>query len=809
MRTLCFRLLILLALVTVSLRGFTQDSIPQIDEWKEIFQLRNKFYEGQLGSQYLMGLFDGQFVGPNNQTDFGLRTYTTAFDYLILGNNLLSVLINLGYTAENIKFIEAGKVPNTVPYELGCISFYSIADDKRWVDSVFSTKLGKMVAVDKPYYAKDSRLKIDSTNVEVKLCGVQTRIKVGKEIISDTLIIKPINGSGSWKDANNYDMIYEWMEVIFKATMDSFDVQKRPFSKHTPEDIKQCILQRFDTKKYLEATHRVEKELEYKISDPIGYEVFDLLHQPNGKIFRVKNYEIFRFFNDVYYRDYSSTPSKRNPVWYNAYQYDKDTERNAKGMIEFIRLSYGAGKYMMPTVIPGDLAAFTQFEGVVMYSSGTDRMSHSNKDDIWINTINGRMVDRNFFEYPAEQGILPLNDDGTVDRIYKIYSWKDRKLYWAYIYCGKHAGVRGGKPGKSFVDQVDNFRTQYNARDYWHFVDDVDYATDVKNRMPAFVQELQNYVNRVEGVSGKTIPSIKYSFKKPGDKKNEEITIVKTLRFNTDYTATLDPEGLIIPWEIIEIVDDRLVKTKHIKLDVLNEEIYLEDLEEYLLANDLAGSDVQKFNREYKKGQKNIEPVADTVESTTVYYNKQVFDLANTDDVKTLLDIILQDISSLEYQIPEQTSSIEWQRKRKVETLEAKLELMEEEGKTNTEDYANATKDYDLQKDLLQKMESKLTFLETSKEQLLELKFLYRDAYISNLQNNLGNIREKKSFINDQITKLIKERQTLEQEGKAGTPEYDLIVQSLKNKDSELLEIQEKENQLLQMIADQQNTNGQ
>ena len=96
----------------------------------------------------------------------------------------------------------------------------------------------------------------------------------------------------------------------------------------------------------------------------------------------------------------------------------------------------------MPSVIPRDLPNFTQFEGVVMYQKGTERGTFSNKDDIWINTINGRLVDRNLNEYPTEKGILPLNDDGTVDRIYKIYSWKDSKLYWAYIYCGKHAGVR-------------------------------------------------------------------------------------------------------------------------------------------------------------------------------------------------------------------------------------------------------------------------------------------------------------------------------------------------------------------------------
>lgn len=807
MSTFLHRIVLLCFLASISIYGKAQDSTAKIDEWKEIMKLRSKFYEGELGSQYLMGLFDGKFIGPNNQTDFGLRTYTTAFDYLILGNNFLSMLVNLGFSSDNIRFLEAGKVNGTSPYKLGCIQFYSIAEEKRWVDSVYSTKLGKMVPADKPFYAKNSHLKIDSTQVTVDMCGIMIRNKTGKQVSYDTLLIKPISGSGSWKDANNYDMIYEWMEVIFKANQDSFDIRKRPFSKKTPETIKQFILQRFDTKKYLDATGKRERDLDFVLTDQAGFDIFDLVHQPNGVIYRIPGYEVFRFFTDVYYRDISQPPTKKNPVWYCAYQYDQDVETNPKGMIEFIRLSYGAGKYIMPTVIPQNLKAFTQFEGVVIYQNGTDRMEHSNKDDIWINTINGRLVDRNLYEYPAEQGILPLNDDGTVDRIYKIFSWKDRKLYWAYIYCGKHAGVQGGKPGKSFVDQVDNFREQYNARDYWHFVADVDYDNDVKKRMPAFVQDLQNYVNKVAGVAGKTIPTITYKLKKPGEKKDTIIDI-KVLKFNTDYTATLEPDGLTIPWEIITITDDRLVKTKHIQMNVLNEDILLEDFEDYLLSTTLSGSEVQRYNREYRKMLKNQEPVQDTLVQTTIFYNKQVFDLTNSDDVKSLLDKIMLDIAGLEYQIPEQTAAIEWQRTKKVETQEAKLRQMEEDGKENTTDYKNVTADYNLQVSLLQKMESKLQSLEDKKTELQEQLIRFRGNYISDLQGNLTEIRNKKTFIQEQINRLENDRKRLEREGKSGTPEYEMLLQSIKNKDNEMKEVNEQENQLLQLIAEQQNIDG-
>ena len=114
--------LLLLALfitVLIPATAYGQDSIAQkkdFDEWQEIFKLRNKFKGGKYGSQYVMGLFDGKFVGPNDRTDNGNRTYTTAYDYLVLGDNLLSLLINLGYTADGVSFVSTEQVPSSHPY---------------------------------------------------------------------------------------------------------------------------------------------------------------------------------------------------------------------------------------------------------------------------------------------------------------------------------------------------------------------------------------------------------------------------------------------------------------------------------------------------------------------------------------------------------------------------------------------------------------------------------------------------------------------------------------------------------------------
>ena len=37
------------------------------DEWKEIFKLRSEFVKNQYGSRYVLGIFDGHFIGPNDE----------------------------------------------------------------------------------------------------------------------------------------------------------------------------------------------------------------------------------------------------------------------------------------------------------------------------------------------------------------------------------------------------------------------------------------------------------------------------------------------------------------------------------------------------------------------------------------------------------------------------------------------------------------------------------------------------------------------------------------------------------------------
>jgi hypothetical protein len=157
--------------------------------------------------------------------------------------------------------------------------------------------LGKQVPVEKRYLAKTSHLKIDSTWVDVDLAGISS--KKNKE---KTLLLPQIEGSGHWKDANNYDMAYEWMEYIFNQYKDAFDITRHQFSKYTPEEIQQCILQRFDAKKYMQQHNVEERDLSFDIKNSYGTDILDLVSYPNGTIVRFGQYEMFRFFTDVYRR---------------------------------------------------------------------------------------------------------------------------------------------------------------------------------------------------------------------------------------------------------------------------------------------------------------------------------------------------------------------------------------------------------------------------------------------------------------------------------------------------------------------------
>lgn len=294
-----------------------------------------------------------------------------------------------------------------------------------------------------------------------------------------------------------------------------------------------------------------------------------------------------------------------------------------------------------------------------------------------------------------------------------------------------------------------------------------DFIKDVKKKMPAFIHSIKDFTEKTSGIQGKTFPCIHILLTygdslKPSKEKNE----IKKLTFNNDFTATLDPEGLIIPREIEELVDERLNKTTRIKLNIMDSPVYLENLDDYLKVVKFGWLEVQRFNKKVKEEieKKNAIPVV--VERTEAVYNSQVYELLNTEEVKQLLDNIMQDISLMEYQIPEILQSIDWQKVNNVEHQEARLQILEDKNQTETDLYKKEKKEYEVQFALLERMEKNLANMVNEKALLKELVKEYRVNYIQNLESDLKKLQEKKGFINNLSGVLREQLNVLSAEGK-------------------------------------------
>jgi hypothetical protein len=805
----------------------------KIDEWKEIFKMRGEFAKNQYGSRYVLGVFDGRFIGPNNDDNYGIRTFTTAYDYLIFGNSLLSMLVNLGLTADNINLLASKDLKNHHPFNLGCISHYSITEVKTWVDSAYNKTIGKNVAVDKPFKSSIPHLGIDSAQVRSELAGFYFKTKEGKQTIYDTIVLPQIEGTGSWKDANNFDMAYEWFETFFIQYCDSLDIAKRQFSKKTPLDIQKIILQRFNTKKYLEDNLLSESDLSFRLTDLYKNDIFDILHQPNEKIIRVGNYELFRYFNDVYWRDINETVimkgrgkneageqvayanvwkpgDRKNPVWHCAFQYDKDREINPKsGLINFLMIPYGTKGRCMPTVIPNDIPPFSQFEGVVVWKEGCEKQGYSNKDDIWLNTLNGRMINRSFFTYDSEIGILPLNDDGTVDAIYKIYVWKDDKVYWAYIFCGKHAGVRGGKPGKSFVDQVDNFRKNYDFSDYWYFYKEVEFEKDVKKNMPAFISKLENLENKVVGIDGKTLPKIHIPIVTAVDKNPKKNKVDNYyILLNGDNTGTVYPDKINVIWKIEDYDDyiyNVLVKKKSVIINLGGQNIVLDDFDGFLKNNQFSGSEIRKANEQFVIYQQKNKKVSSD-ENLNESYNNRIFNLANSDETAKLIELIKEDLSAVQYEIPKAERTLEnWQDENQehMDALKNKMKELETNKKTKSDLYKATKEEYDKLKLSFDKKVYNSEKLAGKEEMLKELLLKCNERLNLNLDGDLSAIQAKINFLESERKKYETQLSQMKSAGKTSGDDYEQVKVSIQNKKQELIEAQDKKATLQRLIENQ------
>ena len=804
-----------------------------IDEWKEIFNLRSEFVKNQDGSRYVLAVLDGRFIGPNDQDNYGIRSYTTAYDYLIFGNNLLSILVNFGFTADKINFLSSKNITDHHPYSLGCIGHYTISEKKSWVDSSYNNTVGKNVAVDKPFKSSIPHLGIDSVQVKSDLAGFYIKKKVENKTVNDSIIFPQIEGTGSWKDANNFDLAYEWFETFFLNYCDSIDISQRQFSKKTPPEVQQCILQRFNTKKYLEQNGLTENQLSCKLIDHFKNDAFDMLHQPNEKILRMGNYEMFRYFNDIYWRDINEgvvmvgkgkneagelidyafvwkPGDRKNPIWHCAFQYDKDQEINPHSkLINYLMIPYGTKGRNMPTVVPNDLRPFSQFEGVVIWTQGCEKQGYSNTDDIWLNTLNGRMVNRNFFCYNYEVGILPLNDDGTVDGIYRIYVWKDSKEYWAYIYCGKHAGIRGGKPGKSFVDQVDNFRKNYNFSDYWYFYKEIDFEKDVVKIMPEFITKLESLEKKETGIAGKTRPKIKIPIisANPNNPKKPQVDNFYII-LNGENTGTIYPRKIHVMWKIEEYddyINNILVKKKSVILNIGGKNIILEELANYLKKTEFSGSDVRKANEQFETNLENANKKEEVINLNELY-NNHVYNLENSIETKNLIDIITEDLAAVRYELPKAERTLEVcqdENSDKIAALKKKLDELVAAKKTKKDIYITTKAAYDKLKETVDKKIYHYEKLLAKETMLVEMLQRCNERLIINLDNDLAMAQSRINFLESERKKYENQLNQLKADGKTMGDNYQQVKVSINNKKQELLEAEEKKTFIEQLMTNQ------
>lgn len=545
------------------------------------------------------------------------------------------------------------------------------------------------------------------------------------------------------------------------------------------------------------------------------------------------NYELFRYFNDVYWRDINETvimkgkrensagemepyaytwkPGERkNPVWHCAFQYDKDREINSRtGLISYLMIPYGTKGRCMPTVIPNDLPPFSQFEGAVIWKEGCEKQGYSNKDDLWLNTLNGRMINRSFFTYDSEVGILPLNDDGTVDGIYKIYVWKDDKVYWAYIFCGKHAGVRGGKPGKSFVDQVDQFRKNYDFSDYWYFYKEVNFEKEVKKNMPAFINSLENLEQKVTGIEGKTMPKIHIPIVTPNDKNPKKPKIDNFyILLNGDNTGMLYPDKINVIWKIEEYDDyiyNVLVKKKSVIITLGSDNIVLDNVDEFLKNKQFSGSQIRKANEQFVIYQQNNKKVSTEVNLNETY-NNRIFNLANSDETAKLIELIKEDLSAVRYEIPKAERTLEnWQEENqdRMYALKNKMKELEQNKKTKTELYKTTKEEYEKLKLSFDKKVYNHEKLVTREEVLVELLLKCNERLDMNLDADLAAIQSRIDFLESERKKYETQLNQMKTAGKTGTIDYEQVKVSISNKKQELAEAEEKRATLQRLIENQ------
>lgn len=756
----------------IPIKEMSKDTLEKkevINERAEINKLRQSFKKWPYGSEHFIWMLWGKFVGEHGKTVVNGRSLTSAYDYLVLDNTLLALLVNLWYTEDNIKFVSTKKLPHRQPYKLWYTTYEENKKKEVVSDSAYSQIQKKNVAIKKSVVTNYTMYTIDSSKtVDVALGGVKYTKKEGKNRISTFVEMPQLENPGKGTDANNFDLAYETMEYFYEKNKDKYDISKRQFSSKIPPALKEYIIANFNKQKILKERKAKGEGIAIVNNDTLLVDnniyhnaeyLLDIMNKPNNQIFSFWNYQFFRYFTDIYRRDMRYDQPGINPVWHNAFQNDNDSEKQKDGLIDFLVLHYGVKNYIMPTLVPKQSPGYTKLDGLISYDT-----RWASKESMRTMVLNGRIIETNRYEIPADEWLFTLFREGTVDRMYKIYSTKDQKTFWMYVYCWAQSSVRWWSQGKLLPDKAIELKNKLVTTEDWKIADNTSFWY-YKNNKDLYINKLEAHIRWASEFDKKVIPNliIPVTIRNPNKPKKSKI-VNKRLRFIDAKTAMIYPDSLIVGWHITkEYVDKWRSKQnlQDIEINFLWTKVLLDSLPGVLAGNILSPGTIQSNNEQFieiKKEEESREankPIAKAVtEEKTVInelYNNHIYNLSDVNDNKSILYEITNDIANLEYTIKAIQEIITAQKTKKLLKVQTEMGELETQSATASKRYADLKKQQETILASIQANEQQLFDTKKERAKLYKLQQKYYMTYIESLEYILKWYESRIAFFEKQI----------------------------------------------------------
>lgn len=782
-----------------------------VNERSEINKLKKSFKDGHYGSDHIIWMLWGKFVGEHGRTVVNNRSLTSAYDYLILDNTMMALLVNLWFTDENIKFVTTKKLPHRQPYKLWYTTYKENKEKKPAIDSAYSHVYNKNIAIKKNIKTDYTRFIPDSSKyVDVNLGWVKYKYPKKKgeprsyNFVEMPQIEKPADGT----DANNFDLAYETMEYFFDQNKIWYDISKRQFSSTFPAALKEYIIANFDKGKVLrekkakgEGTaivHRDTVLLDNSIYNNSEY-LLDIVNQPNNKVFTFKNYKFFRYFTDIYRRDARYDEQWVNPIWYNAFQNDNDGEKHKDGMIYFIVLPYGTKTYTMPTLVPKNAPPYTKQDWFISSNEILDR-----RESMTITNLNGRIINQNREEIYADKWLFTLPGQWTVERLYGVYSTSDNRFSWMFLYSGVQSGIRWWSLGKLLADKAVELKNQLVNHDNWKYAEYRPFSFFVQHK-DNYIQEIEACTKGDDHIKRKTIPSLLIPAKitNPNNPKKSK-NMIKKLEFRDDKTAMLYPDSLIIPYKIVSEYDKWGLSQKRVTnvwLNFLWTKILLDSLPSVLSGNNISPERIKSNNEECEeKNRQEAKSISAPIVVKTEkkaeineLYNNHIYNLSDINENDMLLEEITNNINDVDYKTKETEKNIIIQKDKKIKKIFDAMKEMEAENKTETRWYTNLKKDYEEANAQLEEMERQFIEAKNERARLYKLQQKYYMTAIEALQYVADWYSNTIAYLEKQIKDDTEEMKKLTNDERL----YQFKVNLIENNTKKILDEKKKRDEIL------------